>query len=228
MICTSENLLTANPSVISIQVGRPRDVIWRRRSFRTSIRKSAVTGPVAVGWLNLDGDEQDDLTVHGGPDKAVYVYPSEHYDYWSDKLARNDLAWGSFGENLTTQGLDDRVMAVGDQLRIGSACFVVRQPRTPCYKLAYQFNRADIIKAFWNSGRSGFYLAVVEEGVIEAGDPILVRPTSSPRITIAQLLALLREDTVDLDLVRRAIECRDLPEPWKISLRERFSEAAVH
>ena len=220
--------MTLTASVISIQVGRPQEVSWRRRRFRTGMQKAQVRGPVAALWLNLAGDEQADLSVHGGPDKAVYVYPSEHYDYWSSKLERNDLGWGSFGENLTTAGLDEREIAVGDQLRIGSALFEVRQPRTPCHKLAYKFDRPDIIKAFWRAGRSGFYLSVLEEGIIQAGDDIFVQPTANPRITIAQLLALLREATVDLDLVRRAIECETLPEPWKVSLRERFSEAAIH
>ena len=185
-------------------------------------------GPVAALRLNLAGDQQADLSVHGGPDKAVYLYPSEHYQFWRSQLERNDLPWGSFGENLTTLGLDERQMAVGDQLSIGSAVFEIRQPRTPCHKLASQFDRPDIIKMFSKAGRSGVYLSVIEEGVIQAGDDIFVRPTAYPRITIAQLLALLREATVDLDLVRRAIECETLPEPWKISLRERFSEAAIH
>ncbi|HME09124.1 MAG TPA: MOSC domain-containing protein [Bryobacteraceae bacterium] len=220
--------MTTTTSVVSIQVGRPRQVSWRRRSFRTGILKTPVSGPVAVTRLNLAGDEQADLSVHGGLDKAVYVYPSEHYEFWRAKLDRNDLAWGSFGENLTTTGLDEREIAVGDQLGIGSALFEVRQPRTPCHKLAFKFDRPDIIKAFWKAGRSGFYLSVLEEGVIQAGDKIIVRPAAHPRITIAQLLALLREATVDLDLVRRAIECETLPEAWKVSLRERFSEATIH
>jgi len=220
--------LTTTTSVVSIQVGRPRQVSWRRRSFRTGILKTPVSGPVAVTRLNLAGDEQADLSVHGGLDKAVYVYPSEHYEFWRAKLDRNDLAWGSFGENLTTTGLDEREIAVGDQLGIGSALFEVRQPRTPCHKLAFKFDRPDIIKAFWKAGRSGFYLSVLDEGVIQAGDKIIVRPAAHPRITIAQLLALLREATVDLDLVRRAIECETLPEAWKVSLRERFSEATIH
>jgi MOSC domain-containing protein YiiM len=214
--------------VLTIHVGRPRQVNWRRRSFRTSILKSPVSGPIGVKRLNLEGDEQDDLSVHGGPDKAVYLFPSEHYEFWRTKLERHDLTWGSFGENLTTVGVDDREMAVGDQLRIGSALFEVRQPRTPCYKLAFKFDRPDIIKMFARAGRAGVYLSVLQEGVIQAGDEIVVRPTANPRITIAQLLGLLREPTVDLDLVRRAIECEALPEPWKISLRERFSEAAIH
>ena len=220
--------MTAKASVISIQVGRPLQVSRRRRIFRTAIQKSPVSGPVTVQRLNLAGDEQADLSVHGGPDKAVYLFPSEHYDFWSSRLDRYDLPWGSFGENLTTVGIDDRELAVGDQLQIGSAVFEIRQPRTPCYKLAFQFDRPDIINAFARSGRMGVYLSVLREGVIQAGEEIFLHPTNSPRITIAQLLQLLREPTVDLDLVRRAIECEALPEPWKISLRERFSEAMIH
>lgn len=220
--------MTATPSVISIQVGRPRQVSWRRRTFRTAILKTPVSGPVAARRLNLAGDEQADLSVHGGPDKAVYAFPSEHYEYWGSELQRHDLGWGSFGENLTTIGIDDRELAVGDQLRIGSALFEVRQPRTPCHKLAFRFDRPDMVKMFVRAGRAGFYLSVVEEGVIQAGDDIVLHRTALPRITMAQLLLLLREPTVDLDLIRRALECEALPEPWKVSLRERFSEAAIH
>jgi MOSC domain-containing protein YiiM len=220
--------LTAKPSVLSIQVGRPRQVNWRRRNFRTAIHKSPVTGPVAVLRLNLAGDEQADLPVHAGPDKAVYLFPSEYYDYWSAKLDRHDLPWGSFGENLTTAGVDDRDLAVGDQLQIGSALFEVRQPRTSSFEIGFKFDRPDMIKTFARSGRAGVYLSVLKEGVIQAGEEIFIRPNAHPRITIAQLLLLLREPTVDLDLVRRAIECEALPEPWKISLRERFSEAMIH
>ena len=175
--------------ILSIQVGRPRDLVWRGQEVRTSIFKTAVTGPVRVGQLNLDGDEQSDLTVHGGRRKAVYVYPSEHYEFWRTELNAADLPWGAFGENLTTEGvLEDRV-AIGDRLLIGSAEFVVTQPRQPCYKLGVKFDRLDMVKRFQRSGRSGLYLGVLREGTIEAGDAIQLVESGEVRTTIAEAAA---------------------------------------
>jgi MOSC domain-containing protein YiiM len=162
--------------VISVNVGRPRDVEWHGRIVRTSIWKSPVEGRVHVGATNIEGDQQSDLTVHGGPAKAVYVYPSEHYAYWREQLPDFELPWGAFGENLTIEGVTEDDVNRGDGLEIGSAAFVVTQPRQPCFKLGIRFGRDDMVKRFQQSGRSGFYLAVVREGDIGAGDPIrLVR-----------------------------------------------------
>jgi len=175
--------------LISVQVGRPRDLVWRGQAVRTSIFKTTVTGPVRVRTLNLDGDEQSDLTVHGGRRKAVYVYPSEHYDFWRTELNEPGLHWGAFGENLTTEGvLEDRV-AIGDRLLIGSAEFVVTQPRQPCYKLGVKFDRLDIVKRFHQSGRSGLYLAVLREGTIEAGNAIERVESGDASRTIAEVAA---------------------------------------
>jgi len=175
--------------LISIQVGRSRDVDWRGEQVRTAIFKTAVRGPVHVGRLNLDGDEQSDLTVHGGPRKAVYVYPSEHYEYWRTQLPDDTLEWGAFGENLTTEGLLEDRVCIGDRLRCGSAEFVVTQPRQPCYKLGVKFDRLDMVKRFYRSGRSGFYLAVLHEGTIAAGDVLTVTPATEQRITVADVAA---------------------------------------
>lgn len=176
-------------TLLSIQVGRPRDLVWRGQEVRTSIFKTPVSGPVRVRTLNIDGDEQSDLTVHGGRRKAVYVYPSEHYDFWRTELNEPDLAWGAFGENLTTRGvLEDRI-AIGDRLLIGSAEFVVTQPRQPCYKLGVKFDRLDMVKRFHQSGRSGLYLAVLREGTIEAGDPIERVESGEESRTIAEVAA---------------------------------------
>jgi MOSC domain-containing protein YiiM len=172
--------------LISIQVGRPRDIDWRGEQVRTSIFKTAVAGPVHVRRLNLDGDEQSDLSVHGGPNKAVYVYPSEHYEYWRTELPEITFAWGAFGENLTTEGvLEDRV-CLGDHLACGSAEFIVTQPRQPCYKLAVKFDRLDMVKRFYRSGRSGFYLAVLREGTITPGDALTLTATAGERMTVAE------------------------------------------
>src|SRR3954453_5558122 len=171
--------------VISINIGLPREVEWRDQVVRTSIFKQPVSGRVQVDRLNIEGDQQSDLTVHGGIAKAVYVYPSEHYEFWRKELPDADLPWGAFGENLTTTGLLEHTVRLGDRLAIGSAEFVVTQPRMPCYKLTIRFGRADMIKRFYRSGRSGFYLAVAEEGEIGAGDEITLLSRDEGALTIA-------------------------------------------
>jgi MOSC domain-containing protein YiiM len=178
--------------VISVNVGRPREIQVDGEIVRTSIFKSPVAGSVHAGHLGLDGDEQSDLTVHGGARKAVYVYPSEHYAFWRAELPGVDLPWGAFGENLTTEGLLEEAVATGDSLRIGSAEFVVTQPRTPCYKLAIRLQRADMIKRFLNSGRSGFYLSVSTEGSLAAGDSIALVSHDRSATTVAQIAARRR------------------------------------
>jgi MOSC domain-containing protein YiiM len=172
--------------VISINVGLPREVEWRDQIVRTSIFKEPVTGRVRVNRLNIEGDRQSDLTVHGGVDKAVYVYSSEHYEFWRTELPDFDLSWGAFGENLTTSGLTEDDVRIGDRFAIGSAEFVVTQPRTPCFKLTIRFGRADMIKRFYRSGRSGFYFAVAKDGEIEAGDDMSLLSRDAGAITIAE------------------------------------------
>jgi len=158
--------------VISVNVGLPRDVDWHGKRVRTSIWKEPVSGPVRVGPFNLDGDEQSDLSVHGGARKSVYAYPSEHYPSWRAELPGTELPWGMFGENLTIEGLLETGVHIGDRLRIGSAEFVVTQPRMPCFKLGIRFGRPEIVEEFLQSGRSGFYLSVVRQGHVEAGDAV--------------------------------------------------------
>jgi len=172
--------------VISINVGLPREVEWRDQMIRTSIFKEPVAGRVRVVRLNIEGDQQSDLTVHGGAGKAVYVYPSEHYDFWRKELPNADLPWGAFGENLTTTGLSEDDVRIGDRFAIGSAEFVVTQPRMPCFKLTIRFGRADMIKRFYRSGRSGFYLAVAKEGEIESGDEISLLSRDEGAMTVAE------------------------------------------
>ena len=142
--------------LLSVNVGMPREVDWHGRLVRTSIFKSPVFGPVRVATLNLQGDEQSDLTVHGGVHKAVYAYPSEHYPFWREEISGLDLPWGAFGENFTTEGLLEEDVHIGDRFRVGSAEFIVTQPRMPCYKLGIRFGRPEIVKRFLQSGRSGF------------------------------------------------------------------------
>jgi MOSC domain-containing protein YiiM len=170
--------------VVSINVGLPREVEWQGRLVRTSIFKEPVAGLVRVDRLNLDGDRQSDLTVHGGAAKAVYAYPAEHYPFWREELG-TDLTWGAFGENLTTTGLSETTVQIGDRLRIGTAEFVVTQPRMPCYKLGIRLGRDDIVRRFQQSGRTGFYLAVAREGEIETGDEIVIVARNPAGVTVA-------------------------------------------
>lgn len=176
--------------VLSINVGLPRRIEWRGRSIETSIFKKPVSGRVHVDRLNVEGDRQSDLTVHGGADKAVYVYPAEHYSYWAGELPGAELPWGAFGENLTVTGLDEASVHIGDRLAIGSAQFVVTQPRMPCFKLAARFDRPDMVKLFLQSGRIGFYLAVLEEGEIGAGDTITRAHSHADSVTVADVVSL--------------------------------------
>ncbi|MEO8683047.1 MAG: MOSC domain-containing protein [Vicinamibacterales bacterium] len=173
--------------IISIQVGRPREIPAEGEPVLTSIFKLPVSGRVRVGRLNIDGDQQADLSVHGGPRKAVYLYPSEHYAYWKHELPSLSLPWGAFGENLTIQGLLEDQVCVGDRLLAGTAEFVVTQPRQPCYKLGIRFGRPDIVKQFLRSGRSGFYVAVLKEGEIGAGDELFHAPGPGERVSIKAL-----------------------------------------
>jgi MOSC domain-containing protein YiiM len=175
------------PVLLSINVGLPRLVTFQGELVETAIFKEPVTGPVQVGRLNLEGDRQADLSVHGGRDKAVYVYPAEHYPLWREELGA-DLGWGAFGENLTVSGLTEDDVRIGDRLRIGSAEFVVTQPRTPCYKLNVRFSRPDMVRRFHRSGRSGFYLAVTQEGVMTAGDGIVVSWRDAEGVSVADIV----------------------------------------
>lgn len=173
-------------TIISVNVGRPRVIEWRGATVRTSIFKSPVTSRVRVIGDNLEGDEQSDLTVHGGPNKAVYVYPSEHYALWKAELPETEFPWGAFGENLTTEGWLEDVVYIGDRFGCGTAEFVVTQPRQPCYKLGVRFDRLDMVKRFHRSGRCGFYLAVVKEGDVGAGDRMTRVSTPKGRISVAE------------------------------------------
>jgi MOSC domain-containing protein YiiM len=198
--------------LLSIQVGLPREVSWQRRIVSTGIFKEPVHGPVMLRTLNLDGDRQADLTVHGGTHKAVYVYPSEHYAFWSA-----ELPWGTFGENFTTEGLLEDRVHIGDRFRIGEAEVVVTQPRTPCFKLGIKFGHPVIVQRFLESRRSGFYLAVLREGRVEAGDSVELLAEDPNRVTVADINRLILGERDD-DTLARALEVEALPEGWKVHL----------
>ncbi len=204
--------------LLSIQVGLPREVRWQRRTVSTGIFKEPVQGPVMLRTLNLDGDRQADLSVHGGTHKAVYLYPSEHYAPWRAELPGVELAWGAFGENFTTEGLVEDEVHIGDRFRIGEAEVQVTQPRTPCFKLAIRFGDPGMVERFLESRRSGLYVAVLHEGYVEAGNPIERLATDPHRVTVAEVNRLILGERDD-DALARALEVEALPEGWKDYLR---------
>jgi MOSC domain-containing protein YiiM len=205
--------------VLSVNVALPRLVSWKGQTFNTGIFKKPVDGPVMMRQLDLDGDRQADLSVHGGPYKAVYAYPSEHYAFWRKELPGMDLPWGQFGENLTTEGLNEKDTHIGDVLRVGQATVQVTQPRVPCCKLAAKFQRDDILKRFLQSGRSGFYFAVIEEGLVAAGDAIERIQEDENGIAVSDINQLYYHG-IDVPLMRRVIQLNALPIDW----REHFAE----
>ena len=208
--------------LVAISVGRPKEVQWRGRSVQTSIFKTPVSGRVHVTRLNIEGDEQSDLSVHGGAQKAVYVYPAEHYSFWRRELPDTELPWGAFGENFTTEGLLEDEVWIGDRYRVGSVELVVTQPRMPCYKLAIRFGRADMVKRFLQSGRSGFYLAVEREGELSPGDAIERFARDERRLTVADVVALYAADSANQPLLETASEHSSLPASWREYFRKRL------
>lgn len=176
--------------LVSVNVGIPRGVTLKNRTITTGIFKEPVEGRVMLRKLNLDGDKQADLSVHGGADKAVYAYPSEHYEYWRKKLPDMELPWGMFGENFTTMGLLEDAVRIGDRFRIGTSEVIVTQPRLPCYKLGIRFGRAKMVRSFLASGRTGFYLAVTQEGMVGAGDDIRLISQGENKSTVADVVRL--------------------------------------
>jgi MOSC domain-containing protein YiiM len=207
---------------LSVNVGILREVHWHGRLVRTSIFKSRVLGPVRAATLNLQGDEQSDLTVHGGVHKAVYVYPSEHYQFWRKEIPGLDLSRVAFGENFTTEGLLEEVVHIGDRLRVGSAEFIVTQPRMPCYKLGIRLGRPEIVKHFLQSGRSGFYLSVLKEGGVTAGDSMEWLTRDEHGVTVVDIVNLYKADKTNQELLRRATELPALPPFWREYFRKRL------
>jgi MOSC domain-containing protein YiiM len=210
--------------LVSVNVGLPRDVIWKGRTVTTGIFKEPVEGPVSLRRLNLDGDRQADLSVHGCQDKAVYAYPSEHYAYWRDAVPGTELSWGMFGENFTTEGFLEDKLNIGDRFRIGSALVMVTQPRMPCYKLGVKFGRDDIVKLFLKSGRPGFYFSVLKEGEVEAGAAIELVARDHNNITVGDIARLYVSEKENTELMRRAVAVEALPASW----RNYFSKRLAH
>lgn len=208
--------------IVSVNVGLPRQVAWRGESVVTGIFKQPVAGRVIMRTLNLDGDGQADLTVHGGPSKAVYAYPAEHYAYWREELPEMTLPWGMFGENLTTQGLLEGEVSIGDRFRLGQVEVVVTEPRMPCYKLGLKFGRDDIIKRFLASRRTGFYFAVVKEGEVGAGDLIQHIGRDPHGVTVRDITDLYANKRGNVELLRRAVQVEALPRSWRTYFQARM------
>jgi MOSC domain-containing protein YiiM len=209
-------------NVVAVSVGGPREVQWREQIVKTSIFKTPVSHRVAVARDNLEGDEQSDLSVHGGPLKAVYAYPQEHYDHWRAELPDVPLPWGSFGENLTTHGMLEDEVWIGDRYRVGSMELVVTQPRMPCYKLAIRFGDPDMVRRFLQSGRSGFYFSVAREGDVGAGDAIERLARDAARLTVADVVALYATDRHNKALMENASMHPSLPAAWRGYFRKRL------
>ncbi len=207
------------PRVVSVNVGMPRQIRTPTAVVLTSIFKSPVAGRRAVRGHNIEGDRQSDLRVHGGPHKAVYSYSVEHYPFWREQLPETEFEYGMFGENLTTEGLTEEAAYIGDQFRIGSAVLQVTQPRMPCYKLGIRFQRADMVKRFWHSGRSGIYFSVITEGDLAPGDAIERVAHDDDSISVADVVRLYRGDEADDELFERALRA-PLSGSWKQELRE--------
>ncbi len=219
--------------LISLQVGLPRLVEYHGEPVATGIFKEPVPGPVMLRTLNLDGDRQADLSVHGGPSKAVYAYPSEHYDYWKkelpeDYLQDGDLPYGMFGENFTTEGLLEDKVNVGDRFHIGATEVMVTEPRLPCYKLGIKFGHPDMLRRFLQSRRTGFYFAVLKEGLVKAGDAVRLLSRDENHITIADIVRLYAFEKDDLETLRRAVKLNALSQSWREYFQERLRKLDRH
>ena len=211
-------------AVQSVNVGLPREVAWKGRTVVTGIFKEPVAGRIAIRRFNLEGDRQADLTVYGGPEKAVYAYPAEYYAFWREQFPEMELPWGMFGENLTIEGLLDESVHIGDRFEVGSAHLMVTQPRLPCYKLGLKFGRDDILKRFLQSGLTGFYFAVLKEGEVASGDRIRLLHRDEHQVKVADITRLYRQDRHNLDLLRRVVTVEALPESWRDYFLDRLTQ----
>ena len=209
--------------LLSVNVSLPREVPYRDGTLTTGIYKEPIEGRVWLGQLHLEGDGQADLKAHGGTYKAVYVYPHEHYAYWSTELGRDDLTYGQFGENFTVEGMLETDVNVGDTYRIGSALVQVTQPRVPCFKLAHKMGIPTFVKTFLQANRPGFYLRVLEEGEVGGGDEIELVQADPVGMSIAEMNHLLYFDNTNTENAKRALQVEGMSPGWRGSF-----EAIVH
>lgn len=210
--------------IVSLNIGLPRRVVFNGQVVTTGIFKEPTDGHVMLKRLNLEGDKQADLTVHGGVDKAVYSYAAEHYDYWRGELPSMNLPWGMFGENFTTEGLLEDNVNIGDTLQVGSAKLMVTQPRMPCYKLGVRFGRMDIVRRFMASGRPGIYYKVLEEGEVVKDDKINIIRKDKNNVTVIDIVRMYIRDHGDIEIMKRAIKIGALPEGWKYEFLQRIND----
>lgn len=210
--------------LLSVNVGQPRQMTWKGRTVTTGIFKEPVNGPVHLRHHNLDGDAQADLSVHGGPCKAVYLYPAEHYAAWRQDLPDMEMPWGAFGENFTTEGILETTLQIGDRLRIGTAVVRVTEPRMPCYKLALRFGRDDILDRFLASGRTGLYMAVELEGQVEAGDTFTLLSRGSHGLTVADITRVYAHERDDVDTMQRLALLPELSDSWREYFKKKLRE----
>ena len=208
--------------VLSISVGLPREVEWKGKAVSTAIFKEPVSGPVLLRRLNLEGDKQADLSVHGGPTKVVYAYPCEHYAFWRSELPEMEFDWGMFGENFTTEGLEEESLHIGDVFQLGTARLVVTEPRMPCFKLAIRFGRTDMVKRFLQSQRSGFYFGVEQEGTVQAGDVFEPLSTDPQRLKVADVTRLYTTAKDNAELLKKAVATPALSESWRDHFHHRL------
>lgn len=221
--------------LVSLNCGVPREVVWHGQNVTTSIYKEPVHARVALRTLNLDGDRQSDLTVHGGKHKAVYCYPIEYYGYWQTELPVHSLPYGSFGENFSVEGfvregLAEDSIHVGDRFSVGSAEVIVTQPRLPCYKLGIKFGSDDMVKRFLKSRRTGFYLAVTREGEVGTGDDLALLSHAPDSVSISEITRLYVTKELgleDVHQVRRAIAAKALPESWRTYFHEKLNRLST-
>jgi MOSC domain-containing protein YiiM len=216
--------------IVSLNIGLPREVQWHGQSVTTGIFKSPTASRIRLRKLNLDGDRQADLTVHGGEHKAVYCYPSEHYAYWKKKLPGRDLPYGAFGENFTTEGMSEETVHIGDRFAINDAEVVVTQPRLPCYKLGIRFQSDEMVKKFLASRRIGFYVAVTQEGEVAAFDEIIPVSQNATGVSIADFLRLFlakQFTNADTTAIHQLFDLPSVPDDWKSYFRDRLQTASV-
>lgn len=207
--------------ILSVNVGLPRQIQWRGRLLETGIFKGPVAGRVPVEQLNLRGDRQADLSVHGGTNKAVYAYPHEHYAFWKRELDLEQLLPGSFGENLTVVGFSEQDVRIGERWRVGSCELAVTEPRVPCSKLAARFQRPDMIRRFLASRRTGFYFRVLRPGDLGANDVVELFERDESAVSVADVVELFATQAQDQELARRALATESLPEGWRVWIAER-------
>jgi MOSC domain-containing protein YiiM/ferredoxin-NADP reductase len=214
--------------LLSLNVGLPRDIQWRGRIVRTAIWKEPVQGRRRAKRLNIEGDAQADLRGHGGEQRAVFVYQIESYRYWEARLGRRDFTHGQFGENFTIEGLPDDEVCIGDCYRIGTALFEVTQPRVTCYRVGIRTNEPQMPALLTSSGRPGFYLRVLEEGDVGAGDTILPVTRGPERMTVAEVNALLYSSHHPRDRLERALRIPALSPGWQWSFKELIRSQDAH